>query len=102
MALFTLEELASHLTQDLDTATATLPRARAESFLTAELGVAFTNGAQTLTRRVPRTLTSQRLTGPLDSVESVTVDGTPLDVADIVEGTTRGFPVFGEHSSAHG
>lgn len=31
-----------------------------------------------------------------------TCPGFQAHVADIVEGTTRGFPVFGEHSSAHG
>ena len=31
-----------------------------------------------------------------------TCPGFQTHVADIVEGTTRGFPVFGEHSASHG
>lgn len=90
MALFDLTELASYLQEDLDTASATLARSRAENYLTAELGVDFTNDERTLTRRVPRTLNWQRLNGPLDSVESVTVDTVALTVVDDYEVTQAG------------
>lgn len=90
MALFDLTQLASHLQMDLDTATATLARARAENYLRTQLRVEFAPTSLTLARRVPVGLTSLRLTGPMVSVESVTVDGAALTAVADFEVTERG------------
>ena len=89
MALFELADLASYLQQDLDQATATLARQRAEDYLRVELGVEFGQAERTWTGRVRSTTTAVVLPGPIASVESVTVDGVALGVTDW-EWTDRG------------
>jgi hypothetical protein len=82
VALFELADLASFLQQDVDQATATLVRQRAEDYLRVELGVEFGQAERTWTGRVRATATTIVLPGPIASVASVTVDGTALGATD--------------------
>jgi hypothetical protein len=78
--LFTLEELASHLQSDLDTATATLARARVVAYLESELGVVLTQRTGTVTFHPEPSTDFLRLPWP-STVTAVTVNGVAL-VAD--------------------
>lgn len=89
MALFTLEDLATFLQVDLDTASATRARSQAETYLRAHLPVELTRETRTHTERVPRACTAVLLRGPIVSVTTVTVDGTELAAGDW-EQTRRG------------
>jgi len=89
VALFELADLASFLQQDLDQATATLARQRAEDYLRVELGVEFGTAERTWTGRVRAGDTTVTLPGPITSVTSVTVNGTALGATDW-EWTDRG------------
>lgn len=91
--LFSLYDLASRMKKDLDTATATQARIRATNYLRLELAVEFDPAALVLADRVSRWTTYVRLTGPLGSVESVTVDGTVLASPGDYEVTRRGLSI---------
>ena len=78
MALFTLDDLAAYLQQDLDTATATVVRTMATGVITG-----YTNQlieADTYTHLLPigSALTIRLPQRPVTDVTSVTVDGTAL------------------------
>lgn len=88
--LFSLYDLASRMQKDLDTATATQARIRATNYLRLELAVEFDPTALVLVERMSRWTTYVRLSGPLTSVESVTVDGTALAIPGDYEVTRRG------------
>lgn len=78
MALFTLEELASWVQSDLDTATATLARDAATDYLEAETGVKLTTATDTITYVVRWDDCWIDLPVPTTEVTSVAVDGDTL------------------------
>lgn len=83
MALFTLEELASWVQSDLDTATATLARDQAVAYLEAETGVTLTSqSAATITYEVRWDDCWIDLPIPTTAVDSVAIDGTTVDADD--------------------
>ena len=78
MALFELTELASWVQSDLDTATATLCRESATSYLQDELGVRFAEDTATITYTPRWDECWIDLPVPTTAVSQVDVDGTTL------------------------
>lgn len=82
MALFTLEQLASYVQSDVDTATATLVRTMAEGTVTNYTGQFIEAATYTHTLAVASNRTIRIPQRPVTDVTSVTVDGTTLTVDD--------------------
>lgn len=83
MALFELTELASWVQSDLDTATATLAREQATTYLEAETGVSLTRQEDVTVAYSPRWNDCWiDLPVPTTAVSSVAVDGSTLGVND--------------------
>lgn len=104
--LFTDAQLAAALKlPTVDAGQAGVARQRATDYLRTELGVEFANGSITLSRRVPRGLVYQQLSGPLTSITSVTVDGAALTVTTDYEQTRFGVACpngFGQYLTTEG
>jgi hypothetical protein len=89
--LFTDAQLADALrVSTVDATQAYRAHARAMDYLRLELGVELASANTTLTRRVPRGRAFQRLSTPLTSITSVTVNGSALTVTTDYEATDVG------------